>query len=506
MKIILISPYLDISPVGIRILSACLKKEGHDVKLIFLPRYDNEKYEKITLKCLVNISKDADLIGISVMTGSLENVIQVTRMLKKNLDAPILWGGFHPTLRPKECLNYADMVCMGEAEKSLVELVNKMENKQNYYDVKGIWFKNKDDLVKNKLAHLPQDLDSLPFPDYDYETHYILDGKIIYKMNKNLLKKYIKGHTTLATRGCPFGCTYCCNNVINRMYSHEKILRKRSVNNIIKELIYAKNKLPVMENVTLDDDAFFLMYNSEEISDFCAKYKKNIGLPLIVTGASPATLTIEKLSSLVNAGLQFLRVGIQTGSEKTKKMYKRNYSNEKVIETVRMINKFKNKLNEVVYDIILDNPWETDKDLVETLMLLSKFPSPYILSIYSLTLYPETELYEKAKKEGIIINDLEDVYRKYYHNCRKTYLNGLFFLLKDYSRFGLRISPKKMSLLTNQKLRRFKLSWFFYIILKTYIIPFKINYLSHEFLKEIKKGNFFRIYTYIYNLKRKKLG
>jgi anaerobic magnesium-protoporphyrin IX monomethyl ester cyclase len=506
MKVILISPYLDISPVGIRILSACMKKEGHDVKLIFLPRYDSERYEETTLNALIDISKNADLIGISVMTGSLENVVQITKTLKKNLDAPIIWGGFHPTIRPKECLEYADIICLGESEESFVELTNRIEKGQDYFNIKGMWFKNNDDIIKNSLAHLPQDLDALPFPDYDFSTHYILDGNIIHKMNQQLLKKHIRGYTTLATRGCPFGCTYCCNNVINKMYAQEKILRKRTVNNIINELIYAKQFLPIMEDVTLDDDAFFLMYNLKEMEEFCIKYKKFIGLPLIITGASPATLTKEKLSLLVKAGLKFLIVGIQTGCEKTKKMYKRNYPNKKVIETVRMINQFKNKLASVEYDVILDNPWETDEDLVETLMLFSRFPTPYILSIYSLTLYPETELYHKAKSDGTITNDRKDVYLKYYHSCKKTYLNSLFFLLKDYSRFGLKISPHKMDLLANKKFRKSNLSKLLYVTLKIYIVPFKIFYLLCELLKEIGKGNFYKIGNYLGNIKRKKLG
>lgn len=151
MKIILISPYLDIWSFGIRTLSACLKKEKCDVQLIFLPRFFSNlsehftsRFEDKTLDEVVEISRGADLIGISLMTNYFDNVIQITQRIKKDLNIPVLWGGIHPTIRPRECLDHADMVCLGEGEESVLELVRKMKDGQNYHDVQNIWFKNND--------------------------------------------------------------------------------------------------------------------------------------------------------------------------------------------------------------------------------------------------------------------------------------------------------------------------------------------------------------------------
>lgn len=280
------------------------------------------------------------------------------------------------------------------------------------------------------------------------------------------------------------------------MHPNQKPVRKRSVDNIIKELMQVKIRLPIMEHIKFDDDAFFI-YSIEEIREFCEKYKENIGLPLCITGTTPSTLTREKLSFLVDAGLIAIRMGIQTGSERTKRLYKRHHTNQQIEKAVKIINEFKDKIRTPQYDIILDNPWETDEDLIETLMFLVKLPTPYILSPFSLTFYPETELYRIAKRDGIITDDLKDVYRKYYHGCKKTYLNRLFFLLNEYARIGGKVSTKIMSLLTNRKLRQLKLSWFVYIILKIRIIPFGSKYLLHEGLKDIRKGDWSRIIRYI---------
>jgi radical SAM superfamily enzyme YgiQ (UPF0313 family) len=495
MNVTLISPYLSIYSFGIRILSASLKKYSHNVKIIFLPKDFWNRYEDKILNEVVELSKGTDLIGISLMTNLFDNAVQITQRLKRDLNIPILWGGIHPTVRPQECLDYADMVCIGEGEESLVELVRKMEDGQDYNNVQGIWLKDKGNIITNKIRPLIQDLDSIPFQDYDYEAHYILDGKCIHKMSEGLLKKYSEGkYMTISTRGCPFSCSYCCNNALNKIYLNQKPIRKRSIDNVIKELMQVKIRLPIMECIYFDDDAFFL-YSIEEIKEFSKKYKQNIELPLIVTGATPSTLTREKLSLLVDAGLKYVRMGIETGSERTKRLYKRNYSDQQVIEATKIINEFKDKIRAPQYDIIIDNPWETDEDLVKTLMFLTKLPSPYSLCLFSLTFYPGTELYEKAKQEGIITNDLEDVYRKYYHSCKKTYLNRLFFLL---NKSRGRISTKVMSLLTNKTLRKLKFNWI------PYIIIFLCEYLLYEGLKDIRKGDCSRIIRYIRSISERK--
>ena len=451
---------------GIRILSACLKREEYDVQVIFLPGDFTDKYEDTVLDEVVKLSVSSDLIGITLMTNFFDKAVQITQKLKESLSIPVIWGGIHPTIRPEECLDYADIVCRGEGEESVVELVRKMEKGQNYYNVKGMEFKVNGKIVKNQIRPLIRDMDSIPFQDYTYDEHYILSEGYIRKMDEMVLKKYLGGaYEIMATRGCAYGCAYCCNNTLNELHSNQRIVRKRSIDNIIKELMWVKKKLPFIECIKFDDDHFFT-YTLKEIKEFCNEYKKNIGLTMHITGAHPNTISREKLSLLVDADLVFIRIGIQTGNERTKKLYGRNQTNRKVEEAVRIINSFRNKIRLPQYDIILDNPWEVDEDLIKTLMFLTKLPAPYYLELLSLTFYPETQLYEKAKREGIIHDDLEEVYRKpEYHTCKKHYLNGLFFLLKEYVQRGENIPTKTMFLLTNRVLRKLKISWLLYKVL-----------------------------------------
>ncbi len=477
MKIALLSIFPDIQSYGIRTISACLKKEGHDVDLIFLQK-NFKTYAEKTLNDLVELIKGSDLVGITLMTNFWDSAIQITEKIKKNCNMPVVWGGIHPTIRPDECLDHADMVCIGEGEEIFVELIRKMEKGQNYHDIKGMGFRVNGKKINNGQGSLPgteasmfKSLDQVPFQDYDYESHFMLEGENIVKMNLERITqtRLLEFYQTQPTRGCPFACTFCINNTYLKMYPHQKPIRIRSVDNIIRELQEVKRNLPFVKIMLFEDDAFFLM-KLERIKELGRKYKELIRMPLVVTGVTPSTITKEKLAVLVDAGLVGMRMGIQSAAEKTKKLYKRPNSNLQVEKAVKIINEYRGHIK-VFYDIILDSPWDTDDNLQETLMFLSKLPTPYQLSLLSLIFFPGTDIYRHAKRDGLIKDDVKDVYRKHFSGVKKTYLNDLFFILGDYALVGVGVSPIIMFFLTHKMTRKLRLHWISIKILKA-LFPF----------------------------------
>ena len=369
MKISLLSIYPDVQSFGLRTISACLKKEGHDVDLFFLTREFRERFEEKTMNDLLKLTKNSDLVGISLMSNFWDNAIQITRKIKENYDIPVVWGGTHPTVRPDECLDHADMVCIGESEEAMVELTRKMQKGEYYYDVKGMGFKTNEKKINNGHRPLPgsegsmfKSLDEIPYPDYDYKNHYTLnvtdfvlnknDGRIT-KMNLNNLASYNNIYMTQPTRGCPFACTFCVNNFTLAMYPHQKPIRKRSVDNIIMELQEVKRNLPFVKIFLFEDDAFFII-PEETIREFGKKYKELIKMPLAITGAAPSTLTREKLAILVDAGLICIRMSIESAAKKTKKFYKRPASNMQVLKNTRLLNEYRN-YTKVFYNLIFYN-------------------------------------------------------------------------------------------------------------------------------------------------------
>ena len=125
------------------------------------------------------------------------------------------------------------MVCIGEGEEALLELVQKLEEGKHYFDTRNIWFKKDGKIIKNQLRPLIQDLDSLPYFDFSLDDHYIYDHTInsIAPMTKDLLKKCfplepnVEGsfsdsykrtvsYKTMTTRGCPHHCTFCAERAL----------------------------------------------------------------------------------------------------------------------------------------------------------------------------------------------------------------------------------------------------------------------------------------------------
>lgn len=468
-KITIITPTPpDISAFGVRSLSSYMRKNGFDTRLIFLPgsisklKDDSDfvyHYSEDIIKQVVKLSEGSDLIGVSFMSNYFDRAIQLTQALKSNLDIPVIWGGIHPSTSPDESLKYADIVCIGEGEEALLELATRIKNKEDYSDIEGLWVKRQDRVVKNKLRKGFVDLDSLPYFDFSLVDHYVIDQEknTIIPLNMEVFKKVLPrvphpdgrlkiAFRTMTDRGCPHKCSYC--NVSNQKEMYEemgsKYFRARSVENFIKELEEIKNKFPFVEAIQFFDDTFFAR-PVHELETFSRLYRERIKLPFYCQ-ASPNTISDKKMEYLVNAGLAYVEMGVQTGSKRIKELYNRTESNEKIIEAASIISKHVPKIIPPDYHVIIDNPWETKEDTMETVRLLLKLPKPYGLCISSLVFFPQTALYRKAKNEGLIKDDVSDVYRRpFYITPTSTYPNFLIYLLtfKHFPKFIIKYLAKE---------------------------------------------------------------
>ena len=444
MKITLISPFPEITCFGIRSISEYLEINGSETQIIFLPdpefetqgKRDEERiYPAAILNEIGSHCQGADLVGLSLFSNNLRSAIQLTESLKKSYNGPIVWGGKHPSVMPEMCLEYVDMVAIGESEIPMVELCKKIEAGQDYYDVKGFWFKHDGEIKKNPVGALVKNLDDIPISNYVSDSHYVWDkneNKLL-AMNEGVLERFIednpftggKAYVIMTSRGCPFSCSYC--STYKPMYKGQKYVRRRSAENVIEELSQIKRQFASVDQISFADDEF-MSAGVEYIQKFCRLYKQKVNLPFHCL-FHPATVTEEKLELLVDAGLSVVQMGIQTGSERTLKLYRRNVSNKKTLEAVKLINKYKQSILPL-YDFIIDNPYEDRQDLVDTIKFINQFPDPYTLTVFSLVFFPGTELFNKAVEDGLIDPLNIDDYLKKYQHFSTRYLNLVISLLK----------------------------------------------------------------------------
>ena len=175
MKIALISVNTHPSEQGLRIISSCLKQAGHSTRMIFLPLGENyyDNYSSYILNQLDVLTKEYQLVSISSMASTAPRAVRVIEQMKMQKKLTI-WGGIHATLMPQECIDFADVVCRGEGEDAVVELVNNLEEHKDITKISNLWIRQNGRVYKNDIRLYIDDLDRLPYADYDFKEHFVL--------------------------------------------------------------------------------------------------------------------------------------------------------------------------------------------------------------------------------------------------------------------------------------------------------------------------------------------
>jgi radical SAM superfamily enzyme YgiQ (UPF0313 family) len=165
------------------------------------------------------------------------------------------------------------------------------------------------------------------------------------------------------------------------------------------------------------------------VRDFAAQYRARVGLPLGIPGFSPRNLTPAKLVLLADAGLEYVRLGIQSGSRAVRRLYGRPESNEQIVDAVRLVHGFRDRIRRFKIDMITDNPWESEDDVLASIRLLLELPKPYVMTLFSLTLYPGTPLHTRALREGLA-REGDAGYRRHFYRFDRKPLNRILSLFR----------------------------------------------------------------------------
>ncbi len=460
MKVTFFSLGISTDAIGIRILSSILKQRGHQVQLVFLPSIEDlhrratgthYDYAPDVLQRIVEICRDSDLLGISLMTHHVSVARALTSHLKKHVSAPVAWGGIHPTVCPVESLEFADIVNVGDGETSVPQLIDRMAAGDDIAGIPGVWVKKNGSVVPTGGGPLTTDLDSLPFPDYSFDGHYLMVDEHLEPMTPDNWRQHLMkffpplnqgrvhgpAYQILTARGCPFRCTFCGETPLEENVYGASYFRRRSVPNLIKELRWALDSFPFLGEICFCDDTF-TSRPLKEIKEFADSYKREIGLPFYIL-TSPANVSSDKIDTLVDAGLTNIGMGIQSGSSKTLDLYGRQRvgSVEQSLKAAHVLNKHKDKLTPY-YDFIIENPFETREDLAETVRLLIRLPRPYRTRVYALSFFPGTKLFEHADAAGLLHASMYD---KTFGQRTQT---GYLSLIIDMNKYNL---PKPLLLL-----------------------------------------------------------
>ncbi|MGD0585036.1 MAG: radical SAM protein [Oryzomonas sp.] len=347
---------------------------------------------------LIQELAETDIIGISCVSFFSEYAIKLIEELRKtNKQAIIVWGGIHATVFPEDAIKYADAICIGEGEKSFLSFLKRIEAGDDYSDAKGFWIRKGDTIIKNQLLPLMtnDELETMPFQDYGFDIKYVTHDSIEYMTKDIYVARNGSFYLTMWSFGCPYGCAYCSNNVLinyNRDYAK---VRHPSPDYIVKELVWIKKAHDYVRYVSLVDDNISVI-SAEILERFSQLWQEQVNLPMFIPGFHPSTVKKDKVAILVQAGMKKVRMGIQSGSDKILAFYGRKTTPEKIIKASEILASFYPRINPPEYDIIIDNPLETEQDKEDTLALVRSLKRPLMINCYSLRYFPGTKLHDYA--------------------------------------------------------------------------------------------------------------
>lgn len=475
--------------LAISILSAIAKKEGHTVKLLHVPTLFKDGFTREFKRLAKLFSNDneifkqlktyqPDLIAFSVVTFHYEIAVHYAEICKRICPcAKIVFGGIHVSSVPEVVIanEFIDYVVIGEGEIAFSEIIKHIERGESAEPIVNTWYKSKDKtIIKGKQIGFIQNLDALPH--FDKEI-----WKDIFP-----LKTY---YLTMSSRGCPFNCTYCFNHFFRDIPDKKSnYVRRRSVKHVMEELTIAKEKYDI-SMIEFWDDIF--IFDKKWLKEFLAAYKKEIALPFkcyIHVNLFDEDMAIW----LKDAGCKWVDFGVQHINEEYRKKYlKRNETNANIVNTLKLLKKYK-----IVSfaDYIVGLPGDTIEHNEEArLFFIENMPD--IIEPYWMSYHPKTEIIEKGFEHNILNDETMKLInnghspRSYFESslASKNFHSEYYFIFKVLPALPLYMR-KKLTCSVSKKIPYFiKLPFFLYSI---FYLAFKhnnprIKYLTTFYIKQI---------------------
>ena len=371
-------------PLGLLHIARVLEDEGDVVTVL------DFSAEKFDYKKILNVLESVDVVGITILTVSLPNAIEMISLIKgAKPEIPVIVGGPHCTLFPKKVLeeSQADICVQGDGEKAVKDIKKALKGEVNYSEISGIFYRENQEVKQGQPVQLLTDLNAVSFP----ARHLVKK----YEYGRGINPHIKKGEFTslVTSRGCPFACRFCSRNSISM-----KKYRMRSTENIIEELkeVYKMG----YKYVAFNDDCF-LSSKKQAYGLFDAIIKENFDMKFYVTAARVDSADEDLYMKMKKAGVCLLQFGLESGNQDVLDFYKKNIT----IEQSRYAVNLSHRMGFFTAgSFILGAPFETEKHFEKTVSF-AKSLSLNSVSFLPLVYMAGSELWSGAVGEGKIDAD-----------------------------------------------------------------------------------------------------
>jgi len=374
-------------PLATLYAAAVLREKGFNVKLADLQfaasATDIEKHIRDYSPDVLVIYDDSfNYLTKMCLTNMRKAAFEMQAIAKKN-NVPVIVSSSDATDHlEKYFLQGADFIIIGEAEQTLLELVQALQNNKqpDLSLIDGLAVYRNKTLLKSKPRLVLKNLDELALPAWN------LLNIVPYR------NTWMKHHgyfsiNMVTTRGCPYKCNWCAKPVYgNRYNSHsaERIVAQ------IKEL----QPFFGFTHIWFADDIFGL--KPGWIEEFNLQIKKQqIKISFKIQSRADLLLNDTTVKNLAESGCKEVWMGAESGSQKILDAMEKGTTLEQVKNATLLLNKYGIK---PCFFLQFGYPGEKMNDIHKTMNMLEEL-KPHDLGISISYPLPGTKFYEKVKTE-----------------------------------------------------------------------------------------------------------
>lgn len=368
--------HMPFAVLGLGYLAAVLEKNQFQVDVI-----DCQVLKLSSEDFRSEISKrQPDIVGITSSTLTYQPALKLVKIAKEACpNCVTAMGGAHVTFWDDKALEECpelDIVIRKEGENTLLELVQRVANKESFIDVIGTTSRKDGKSVRNADRPYIEDLDALPFP-----------ARHLWPMER--FREYEDILYLATSRGCVYWCEFC-----STVRMHGRKYRMRSPKNVVDELEFL-HKTYNINKFTFCDDAFTV--DQQRTEAMCTEILKR-GLKIEWNcGTRVDMLTHELLEKMKNAGCISVWFGVESGSQQVLDAMKKGITPELTIKVLGWVRELG---MQPIPNVILGFPGETKESAWKTIKFVEKI-SPDAVGFYNVaTPFPGTPMYDMVKEKG----------------------------------------------------------------------------------------------------------
>lgn len=368
-------------PLGLAQLAGCLEQAQVPVEILDANALD---LGPEALGAAIARSQP-DLIGMTAFTPWVPDVARAVRVARQAApQAVIALGGPHVTFTAEETLATlpeVDVVARGEGDQIIVELARAVEADRGWADVPGVTFRQNGQIVENPLLP-PLDPRTLPLPAFHLlpmERYYFASVGGPFA-------------TVLASRGCPFQCTFC-----SEWPFWGGGWRPHDPEHVVEQIDILVNRYG-RNNIWFGDDCFNV--SGEHMAAICEGIlQREIDVNWYYQGRADLVVKHRELLPLLRrAGNRMVQIGIEASNDEQRSELNKQLPTETAEEAVRLL-----RQHDIVCQAmqIVGLPGDTPKTFEEKVRLVNRLDVDFpVFLVY--TLFPGAQDYDKALAEGWI--------------------------------------------------------------------------------------------------------